>query len=93
MPCSITECWLGLKLFSQFSGPKKIILKKHLPGAGRHLIDADMDSLVFKWIICQREKKIRVTWRMIIAKAKEIHQFHVASGQLGKEMGIKVMNQ
>ena len=83
--------WIvDIKLIFTISGPKKLIEKKRLPGAGRHLIDADMDSVVFKWIISQREKKIRVTRRMIIAKAKEIHQYHVTSGKWEKDIGFEI---
>jgi hypothetical protein len=48
--------------------------KKRLAGGGRHLIDKDFDSEMAKWVRFQREKKIRVSRRLIQIEARKRHE-------------------
>ena len=47
--------------------------KSRLPGAGRHLLNSNMDEQIYLWFNDLRKKKLRVTRQMIQNKAKEFY--------------------
>ena len=47
--------------------------KSRLSGAGRHLLNSNMDEQIYLWFNDLRKKKLRVTRQMIQNKAKEFY--------------------
>uniref|UniRef100_A0A1I8AXZ5 HTH CENPB-type domain-containing protein n=1 Tax=Meloidogyne hapla TaxID=6305 RepID=A0A1I8AXZ5_MELHA len=67
-----------IKQEESFLAMNKKSTKSRLPGAGRHLLNSNLDEEIFEWFNELRKKKQRVTRRMIQTKAKELYsQFNI----------------